>query len=172
MKTFMGIYRPSEAMLALADGLEQRQDGQLVDMASYGHTFSGQEDTCFGCAATWALQKLHGKPLPNTYFVDAGEADKVRCAGANVNLHYEVRADALSVETADLTLFEDAINLTRMGDLFPLFRFFEIHENDQEMVFEEISRRKLNLWRLTDSSWEGQMPQFRECAELLEEMGF
>lgn len=168
MKTFMGIYRPSDALFALADGLEQRQDGQLIDMGSYGHI--SEDGVCFGCAATWALQQLHGAPLPNAYFAAVDENE--RCPGAEANRHYGDRADALAVDTEDLYRFEEAMNLARLGSLFPLFDFFEIHTKDQEMIFSQVSDNPTNLWRLNENTWKEELPHFREFAETLKEMGF
>ena len=107
MKPFFGKTKPSEFLQAMLDGLNNLYPNQRVRMSTYG-TVEGE--TCYGCAATYALQNLVGRPL-SPYEISEVAAHK---------FHTEYASSVRVLQ------FEVAINMARLGRFKSLLEFCEL----------------------------------------------
>lgn len=100
------VKTPSAALQFMVDGLrkQSKREDFFVSMSTFG---SSDGETCFGCAATCAIQELTGTNLT------VKEINGV-----------EERAKALNFDLGELEHFECCINDAREGVLFNLFSFF------------------------------------------------
>ena len=107
MKPFFIFTKPSEFLQAMIDGLASIESDQRIAMDTYGAVDEGDQ-ICYGCAATWTLQKLAGRKLT---------MDEVAAGGSSYG------RDGLNERAPRICSFESAINQARQGALEPLARF-------------------------------------------------
>lgn len=136
---------PSAALQAMVDGLRkqsQRQDFK-VDMSTFGY-YDFETETCFGCAATCAVQEAFGVTF------DKESIDFL-----------VYRAEAVKCDARDLDKFESAIDCARQGDLRYLFRFFGA----------EYSAEFDHRFELYSDNWKEQLPFVDELIVELKQKG-
>lgn len=112
MKPFFGKTQPSEFLQAMVDGLRDADNapGQEINMQTFGNV---NEGVCYGCAATWALQRLMGGRLSDAQVTALGWMDAAHLEP--LTWHGE------SIER--IMDFERAIDHARMGCLLQLADF-------------------------------------------------
>lgn len=136
------ISKPSQALQAMIDGL-RNQDSRTffeVDMLTYG-TSRGQ--TCFGCAATCAIQQI----------------TQVNLTPQNICK----RTDAFLVDEKDMYSFEYAIDTARQGSLGVLFRYFGLKCPEKYLE---------TGWYLFNESWRNKLHLIEEVIIELKKEGF
>ena len=146
MKTIREILenKPSRAVKAMCDGLEKqdKREGFVIYMATFG---IADDEICFGCAATCAIQEIAGKD-----FTDK-EIEHV----------YE-RAAFLGFIFADLEFFENTIDELRNGEVKPFGKYFDI---------EKMPTPERYLQCLHTDDWKKYLPAYRAYQKQLEEAG-
>ena len=147
-RAFMGIDRPSQALRAMCDGLEEadsRPDFE-IDMSTYGEV---RNNICFGCAATCALQELLEEPFT------ALEINDRYISGRTL---YAARLEP------GWDFFEFAIDEARKARLHTLFEFFGVEDRwDSDLERE--------LLCMGTSDWRGGLPAIRRLIDKLEPVG-
>lgn len=137
MKTFKELcdgkmWKAVEAMLIGLQEQNKRKDFKIV-METFGRSF---DNTCFGCAATCAIQQLTGVNF-NSYDIR----------------HEWLRAYAVETDVSDLNDFEMSINDLREGMLHGLIIYFgkseaidDLHVRYEIMHIQKSLPRLLNDW--------------------------
>lgn len=154
---FFGITKPSQALRAMAEGLRETRNktaGRVeeVRMDTFGHATqqtSPPQVICYGCAATWAIQKL----CPD--YKIGGEISSAGCRDERI-------AEAGLATIAVIEEFEYAIDQARRGRLGALFKFFE-------MVPSKVAPD--GAWCMGTDTWERQLPVVDEYIKALEAQG-
>ncbi len=138
----------SAAIIAMCDGLveQDKRPDFAVNMNYFGMRPMSRTDLCYGCAATCAAQKLSGVNLTAGHIAVA-----------------KWRAQAMHLDEDDLEKFETAIDKFRRGYVRDLFNYFDATPLAELSSDEE--------WRLTNDSWERQLPEIRQYAAKLERLG-
>lgn len=145
MKITDYISKPSEALQAMIDGLanQSKRLDFVIDMGTYGST-NGK--TCFGCAATCAIQQITDRTLTT------------KSIGVS---NLSIRSKSTGIDKEDYSIFEDAINSARQGYLSDLFDYFKLeHDYDFDYRFDMVS-----------DNWEEQIPKVEELINELKERG-
>jgi hypothetical protein len=159
-REFLGITKPSEAIEAMLRGLKAvHEEGvHKIDMSTFGEVRDG---TCFGCAATWALQELVGKPMT---------AENFRY-GEN-NDTWSAHAEYAGVDYHQIVDFECAVDNSRHGHVSALLWFFGVSAPDAGELQRSCSNR--GEWALSDYSDETQereIPKVAKFAKYLKKRG-
>lgn len=133
--------KPSDAIRAMIDGLRASKtwDRFHVDMGSYGKNIGV---TCYGCAATCAIQQATG-----IMFHWNGIAQP------------SLRASKVNVTLDDLSEFEIAIDAFRRGAVEWIFRYYEILPEDTPRLYGSES------WALHGNDWEDELPLVEKYLE-------
>lgn len=132
----------------MVDGLKETTTyGQRVSMGTFGRANS--VGVCFGCAATWTIQKLAGRKLV------AEEVSALPYALSN-----PVTLDGLPWSVSDINMFEHAMDDARMGDLRRLFIFLGVSRRLEE---EFVCR-----FCLTNETWANELPEVEKLIARLE----
>lgn len=144
LKTIKG--KPSVALKHMVTGLlkQSRRRNFEIAMSVFG---IANDKTCFGCAATCAVQNIANKNYPP----------------ASIN-HICDRSDYLNIIQEELKKFERAINCARLGELEPLFDFCGINDIN-------VSKFETNF-HLCDDDWKKQIPTVKETIAALKKAGY
>lgn len=155
------VAKPSKALQFMIDGL-RRQDERptfFIDMDVYGETReyysirqlkyfrATKKNTCFGCAATCAIQEIASKNLTKR------------------DMHAEGRAHKLGYSYLKMREFEKAIDYARGGYLRKLFNFFALEFSN---VHREKFQHRISLSTL---NWREDIPQVEKLIMELYEAG-
>jgi hypothetical protein len=156
MKTFRELCDglPSRALQAMVDGLEEqdRAEGRGVGMDTFWSV--GKDATCFACAATCAIQSLAGKTLcPDAIGASPGAEGSNTAPGLPEFWGHRV---------SDISAFEDAIDIARMGAISDLLRYMK--------VARPLGLPDPTFW-LQDCNWKEQIPEVKTFIEELKARG-
>lgn len=115
-------HKPSVAIKFALDGIKtqtQRPDFRL-NMGTFGD-YAPITKTCYGCAATCAIQEIAGKNLDQNTIFNLGK-----------------RSDALGFDYKELEGFEGAIDCARNGVLLPLGLFCGVDLSQTESLLSSM----------------------------------
>lgn len=144
--------KPSEALQFMVDGLlsNHQRYGFQVNMSAFGVQ---NANTCYGCAATCAIQAIAKKQ-----FV-ADEHHSIESVDS--------RAEFLGFGALDLSDFELTIDATRRGNVRYLFDYYGLpwkSEYPIEVVSEE-------AFSMTTTDWLKQIPVMQRYINYLKTLG-
>lgn len=139
--------KPSDAVKAMIDGLEQFPDDQFqIDMSTYGYKPSWADSICYGCAATCALFQLGGR--------------RPEAVGVALNV-FEDRLEALQISRDDFQRgaydFELVIDSFRCGRTTPLYAYYGTDPDDPRIPWIDAAE----MWRLSTGNWRDQLPKVK-----------
>lgn len=135
----------------MVDGLREIDPTtQTVDMQTFGKEVDGM---CYGCAATWTIQKLAGRRLASKELNGLAEAGTMRGDEAFEDLPWYA---------SDIDLFEDAIDEARKGFLSELFEFMGCDTDQADLL--------VGRFFMTNDNWEAQLPKVEELIAELESL--
>lgn len=131
MNNLFETITPVQAIEAMIAGLKENaaRDDFMINMYTFGESDRGIR---IGCAATCALERLHGSrftPRSITYRLK--------------------RAEAVGAPLGDVRAFELAINYLRLGCLDQFFAYFGIDDY----------RAPAMVWRLNTDNWKDELPK-------------
>ena len=154
-------FTAQQAINAMITGIEKALDKSdkgdytnfKLDMGTFGRK-SGNSATCYGCAATVALQELYGyvfTPKDYTHKDDdelTPERHHARALTENV---------ATSIDSLDVFNFEHAVDSFREGSLQPLFEYF-----NEEIPSEAVDG--VSPWNMKDGvrNIKKELPKIKE----------
>lgn len=111
-----------KALQFMADGLvnQSKREDFVIDMDTFG-SVDEQNNICYGCAATCAIQEIAGENFDKDIFASPS------------------RSRAIGLDRIELHDFEWCINTARQGILYSLFNFFDkprLHKDDFDGLFK------------------------------------
>lgn len=136
---------PSSAIRAMINGLrnQSQRDDFSVDMLTFGAHIGS---TCFGCAATCAVQQATGINFTR---------DSIKSCVS--------KSKAVGVSPLHLQQFEYVIDDLRLGAIAPLFEYYDL-DIPRELIC-------LDLPLMVNSTWEDSLPAYEALAAELEKSG-
>ena len=137
----------SSALQAMCDGLEARH--VEIDFSTFGER--DENGVCYGCAATNTI--LHAHPEMSAQMIPHD----------SIGFHYE-----FYFRVADLRVFEEAIDLARGGNLFPLANFYCFTNDQKREYFKSIH---MPMWGMDTGNYLKEIPKVRAFVERLKKSG-
>jgi hypothetical protein len=139
------LRRPSDALEAMCDGLEaiSTRDGFVIDMSQFGR---GYADGYHVCAATCTSLQASGCLRPGWGVLDSPTG----------------RANYFQLPYDTYRRFEEAMDLTRYGDLSALAEFFGL-------VGGELNRWRYQ-WEMRTEGWQATLSRVRVAIQEMREL--
>ncbi len=138
--------KPSKALEFMVNGLikhDKRNDFK-VDMSTFGH-YNIDDQMCYGCAATCAIQEITGMNLTKK----------------TIDTNNFYKNDSVSVKQKEY--FENAINNARVGLLDTLFEFCK----KKRYYKEEYDWMCI----ITTDNWKQELPKVKKLIKELKSKG-
>lgn len=148
--------KPSDAIKAMIDGLEQLPNDQFqLDMSTYGYR-PGWGHICYGCAATCALFQLGGR-----------HPEEI---GRAIN-DFDDRLLSLRISREDFDRygydFEMAIDHFRGGRVDALYRYYGMDADDHRIPWVAPDE----AWGMSTRNWREELPKVKAYLARMIEAG-
>ena len=137
------------ATTAMINGLkaQNKREDFTINMGDYGAAFYTEERgkiTCFGCAATCAVQEYFG----------------LNFNSVSISRH-DLRADVVGADFNTFIKFERAVDGLRCGHTKYLSDFCALDKTDRQFVCRKVDQLPV----LYNSSWEMALPYYRTALD-------
>jgi len=168
----LAAVKPSEWVQYMCDGLEQQSErgGFSVDMTLFW-MYDPNEEMCFGCAATCALQEALGVDFQSDF-------RRPHRHNSRTWSPFNKEVDAMAYKRV-----EEAIDWLRIGTFVWFIQVmselngFDTDEFTAKAKHDAVLRRALGygssgLPSLLTCNWKEQLPHYRELIEPLRRIGY
>jgi hypothetical protein len=160
------LYRLVEVMIQGLEEFSQKPNFK-IDMSTFGEI---QNDICYGCAATCALQLIAEKE-----FSQHTETIKeyMHSGGHLGTNHIEISNDSKEVITGfkvrNIENFECVVNQLRCGNPNSAYDYMDISAQDADKIYEYLSESANRLNFLNSKGWQEDIGNYKRFAQFLKE---